>query len=279
MEGGGPDVIVVGDLMVDVSVAARALVTGGDVPGEVRIRPGGSGANAAVWAAAAGAHTHVYGRVGADLAGRLLRDTVDAEARTGTLLVVRQDGERSMVADRGANGHLSPADLPARLRARAVLVSGYAFFDPGSEPAGVAALTRAEAPVVAVDPASWPLVEAYGSDRFLAATQGANLILANAREAETLTRLPVLEAASELAKRYGRACVKLGPEGAVLVQGGRMFSARAGVVEAEDTTGAGDAFDGALLAALARGAGPEGALEEACRAGSRAASSADNWPG
>src|SRR2546427_3408277 len=159
--------------MVDVSVEAGALATGGDMHGEVRIRPAGGGANAAVWAAQEGARVRLHGRVGDDLPGRLVAQaladrgveavlTVDPQARTGAMLVVRQGGERSMVADRGANGRLSTEDLPQRLRAEAVLVSGYLLFHPGSEAAAIAALARSEAPFVAIDASSWPLLEAYG---------------------------------------------------------------------------------------------------------------------
>ena len=45
-----------------------------------------------------------------------------------------------------------------------------------------------------------------------------------------------------------------------------------------DATGAGDGFDGVLLAALARGVDPEAALRRACRAGALVASSAETWP-
>ncbi|MBA3728956.1 MAG: hypothetical protein H0W94_07145 [Actinobacteria bacterium] len=54
-----PTLIVVGDVMLDVSVAADRLVTGGDVHGDVRVSPGGSGANAAAWAAA-GARVRLF---------------------------------------------------------------------------------------------------------------------------------------------------------------------------------------------------------------------------
>src|SRR3989442_11000601 len=96
-----PDLIAVGDLMVDVSVEAGDLARGGDVHGEVRLRPGGSAANAAVWAAAEGARVRVIGRVGNDLPGSLLAAaltergvdtalTVDPSPRTGTMLAVHQ---------------------------------------------------------------------------------------------------------------------------------------------------------------------------------------------
>ena len=45
---GPADLIVVGDLLADVVVDAGTLVRGGDVHGTVRVRPAGSGANAAV---------------------------------------------------------------------------------------------------------------------------------------------------------------------------------------------------------------------------------------
>ena len=286
------DLIVVGDVMVDVSVRAGALASGGDVHGEVRIRPGGTGPNAAVWAASRGATVRLHGRVGDDLIGRLVRQeleargvevtfAVDGEARTGSMLVVRQDGERSMVADRGANARLSPQDLPGELEAGAVLVSGYLLFHPSSEPAARAALERARAPLVAIDAASWPLVAAYGAGRFLAATAAATLLLANEPEAEALTGRPAEEAAAVLAGRARAAAVKLGERGALLAMGGtvhRHQGSPRGARDDPDSTGAGDAFDGVLLAALAHGASPPEALEQACRAGAAAATGPDPWP-
>lgn len=289
MVGGRPDVIVVGDVMADVSVAATELAAGGDVHGDVRIRPGGAAANAAVWAAAAGARVQLYGRVGNDLAGHLLQAalrereveailSVDTDSRTGSMLVVHGGAERSMVADRGANAHLAPDDLPERLVAGAILISGYILLHPGSEAAAVAALARAEAPVVAVDAASWPLLESYGPERFLEATTQANLLFANAREAETLTGWPGMEAVTAVAERYSMTCVKLGAEGAVLAAEGRIIRMAAPTVEVVDSTSAGDAFDGVFVAALAKEVEPESALRTACEAGALAASSEENWP-
>lgn len=284
-----PDVVVVGDVMLDVSVDAGQLARGGDVHGRVSARPGGAGANAAVWAASAGARTRLVGRVGDDLAGRLLREAVeergvdaalavDPEAPTGTLLAVREAGERSMVADRGANARLAEEDLPETIEAGAVLVSGYLVFHPGSRPAAEAAIDRARANHVAVDAASWPLIRDLGPARFFQAVRGATLLLANEAEADALTGLAAEEAAVALAERAGSAAVKRGAGGAVLATRDgviRMPSPRA---EAIDPTGAGDAFDGVLLASLAAGASPEEAVGRACDAGARAAASASRWP-
>jgi len=95
-----------------------------------------------------------------------------------------------MVADRGANARLSADDLPPRLEADAVLVSGYVLFHPGSQSAALAALERAQ--------------------------------------------------------------------GAVLSWAGRSSIARSDRVDRPvDPTGAGDACDGGLVAALAGGASEE----------------------
>ncbi len=278
------DVVVVGDVMLDVVVEAGALARGGDVHGRVRTHPGGGAANAAVWAAAWGAAVRLYGRVGDDTTGRVMRAAleergveaclaVDTAEATGTMLVVLEDGERSMVADRGANARLSPDDLPARIEARAVLVSGYVLFHPGSEPAARAAIERADAGFVAVDAASWPLVEGYGVDRFFEATADVTVLLANEREAHALG------GPEALARRYPIACVKLGHEGAVLIRDGAETRIPTNAIESHDTSGAGDAFDGAFLAALAGGADPMAAATAGCAAGSRRVASGRQWPG
>jgi sugar/nucleoside kinase (ribokinase family) len=183
------------------------------------------------------------------------------------------------VADPGANGRLKVEDLPPRLSAATVLVSGYTLLRAGSEQAGRAALEGAEAQWVAIDAASWPLLEEYGPDAFLKATSAANLVLANELEAKTLTgTADPEEAAIRLHGTYGGAAVKLGAAGAVLCLDGEPHRSPSLRVDAVDPTGAGDAFDGVLLAALARGAPARVALREACAAGARAAASPEPWP-
>jgi sugar/nucleoside kinase (ribokinase family) len=249
------DLICVGDVMLDVRVDAGELARGGDVHGRVALHPGGTSANAAVWAAQTGATARVHGKVG-----------VDVEA-----------GERSMVADRGANARLSPGDLPPTLEAGAVLVSGYLLLQSGAQEAGVETIARSRAPWIGVEAASWPLVEAVGAG-FDELTSGATIVFANDRESEALTGLGPEDAVRALGERYRAACVKLGARGAALVVDGDLYEHTPDPVEEADPTGAGDAFDGVLLGALARGFEPAEALRSACAAGAEVAASASVWP-
>lgn len=283
-----PLVAVVGDVVIDVRVDALNLVPGGDRPGRVRLRPGGQGANVAAWAATRG-RARLHGRVGDDGPGRWLREelaaagvepelALDRDAPTGAILVAVEGSDRAMIPDRGANAAMAPGDLPDRLEAGAVFVSGYVLLDPRTRDAGRAALARARGPHVAVDAASWPLIEAAGTEAFLDWCAGATLLLADEREAETLTGRRGEDAARALATRCGRAVVKGGRGGAVLAEDGAIARAEVEPVEPADPTGAGDAFAGVLLASMARGEPAQEALQRASKAATQAVASPGSWP-
>ncbi|MGZ8623982.1 MAG: carbohydrate kinase family protein [Actinomycetota bacterium] len=283
------DLLCIGDVMLDVRADAAQLARGGDVHGRVVVQPGGTSANAAVWAVWDGATARVHGGVGADLAGRLVAEalrergvkmqlTPYPDAATGAMLVLHEPGERSMAADRGANARFRADVLPGMLVSGAVLVSGYLLLHEDTHPTARAAIERSVSPFVAVETASWPLVEAFGVERFFEVTEKATVLLANEREAEVLTGSMGEAAAKLLGDRFPIACVKLGDRGAVAVVDGAMHRAAAEPIEERDPTGAGDAFDGVFLAAVARGADVDDALRRACHAGALAASSFQAWP-
>jgi sugar/nucleoside kinase (ribokinase family) len=279
------DFIAVGDVMIDVTVEGDVLPRGGHVTGKVRITPGGSAPNAAAWAHAAGASAAVVGRVGNDAAGSVLRAALeergidallaaDESRPTGAVLTLGG----TIVAERGANARFVPEDLPPRLEAGAVLVSGYALLQPDTEAVARAALERADAQWAAVDAASARLLDRFGREPFFAATSSASALLLNEDEAFALTDDEPEGAARALADLYRVVCVKRGPAGALAVLDGELVEAPAPQVEVVDAAGAGDAFAGALLAALIRERPLEDALAEAVRAGSAATASPSSWP-
>ena len=270
------DLIAVGDVMLDG--ALPATVAGARVHGRIELRAGGSAANAALAAAGLGARAAVVGRIGMDAAGRLVTYTLEAagvepllahdpEARTGCVVVV---GGTSVVADPGASLRLSPDDLPAPLEARAVLVSGYSLLQSGPDAAARAALERASTDWLAVDAASERLVANVGAERFLDATATAGVLLATADEARALTGFDADRASLELARHYRVACVKLGSAGAIAATGGDILRADVQPLDRVDTLGAGDAFAGGFLVALAGGAELGVALRTGCDAATAA---------
>jgi ribokinase len=240
-----------------------APAPGSDRPAAISSRGGGAGANVAVHLAQLGTPVVLAGCIGDDPAGtalaaeltgagvRLALRTVQG-VPTGTIVsLVEPGGQRSMLADRGANLHLRPSDIPAPFRGGHLHLSGYTLLDPGPRDAGLAALEAAVAAgcTVSVDPASTGPLTRYGVDRWLADTSGATLLLPNADEARLLTGCAdVGDAARALARRHRIVAVSLGPDGALWASGDDLVHRPAHPTDVVDTTGAGDAFAAGLLA-------------------------------
>jgi sugar/nucleoside kinase (ribokinase family) len=268
-------VLVVGDVATDVVVVLSGEpAPGSDRPASIRTRGGGAGANVAVQLARLGVEVVLAGCVGSDVAGsgsdaelrtagvRTALRTVDGAA-TGTIVsLVEPGGQRSMLADRGANLALRRTDLPPPPPGGHLHLSGYTLFGPRD--AGLAALTAAAAAgcTVSIDPASTAPLEAYGVDRWLDDTAGATVLLPNADEARLLTSCAdPADAARALAQRHPVVAVSLGPDGALWAADGEVRHRPAHPATVVDTTGAGDAFAAGLLAAWLGGAKPDAALD------------------
>jgi sugar/nucleoside kinase (ribokinase family) len=103
-------------------------------------------------------------------------------------------------------------------------------------------------------------------DRFLEATTTSHVLLVNAEEARTLTALEGEAAALALARHYRVVCVKLGRAGAIAASGADVVRVEVQPLDLADTLGAGDAFAGGFLVALARGAELAAAVRAGCDA-------------
>ena len=250
-------IAVVGSINLDLVVAVDRHPAPGEtvVGGDCWQLPGGKGANQAVAAARLGAEVAMVGRVGADAQGAWLREglwteRVDVEhvredrvAPTGVALIaVDARGENTIVVSPGANARVDARDVAA---ASDVV--------RGAEVVLVQHEVPAEAVAAAIDTAGGTVVLNPAPARGLAAP--VDVLVPNRGELETLAGGrgdPVTLARSITAARA--VVVTLGEEGAVVVEGDRAERVRARHVEAVDTTGAGDAFCGALAEAMAGGA-------------------------
>jgi sugar/nucleoside kinase (ribokinase family) len=261
--------------MVDV-VCSELPAPGERRHSDVLVRAGGSAVNAAFAAKEAGAAATVVGRVGTDATGELIAAALvergvvarlarDPELPTGAAVVL---GGATVVAQRGANARLSPEDVPEELAAAdALFVSGFALLQSGSAPGARAALERFGGRWAGVDLAS-PRLAVLADDEV---TSGATVVFATADEAHALTGAAPEEAARLMSARFAVACVKLGADGALAAVDGVVERRTVEPVARRSPFGAGDAFAGAFLVALADGALVGRALELACEAGARAA--------
>ncbi|MEU5794212.1 PfkB family carbohydrate kinase [Streptomyces sp. NPDC047813] len=283
--------LVVGDVVTDVVARHRGpLATGTDTAAVIRTLPGGAGANVACWAAHSGcADVRLLGRVGADAAawherellaaGVRPRLVTDPEAATGTVVCLVDAGaaaERTFLTDSGASLRLEPADWSDALLDGVVWLhlSGYLLFTESSRALAGTALdaARARGVPVSMDPASAGFLVELGIDRFLAFAEGLDVLLPSRDEACLLTgAAEPADAAAELSRVVPLVAVKAGADGALVTRsGGAPVRVAAVPASARDTTGAGDAFTGAFLAALLTGADPQEAAARGCRAGARA---------
>lgn len=274
-------VVVVGSVNVDRTLSCPHL----PAPGETVLAEaavvgfGGKGGNQAV-AAARTAPTALVAAVGDDQAGRdALADLsaagvdvteVRALARTPTgqaTVLVDAHGENAIVVLGGANAALAGPDVATAL-GRLDLQSTDVVLSSAEVPGTCAAAT---ARACAASGATWVHnLAPYRAPEPWWRELPPHLVL-NRVEAEQATGEPDPErAAIALARHLPWVVVTLGPRGALLARAGHVAAFAAPAVAVVDSTGAGDAFCGALVAALAGGAALPGAVTAAVATGALA---------
>lgn len=295
----GHDLLVVGSANADLTVGVdRRPAAGETVLGsDLAIRPGGKGANQAVAAARLGARTALLARVGDDAHGRLLTDALHqagadtsgvavGEGPTGVALItVDPTGDNSIVVSPGANHRLTPVDVAdahalfaeaavvslqleiplntVAAAARSAAAAGSRVMLNLSPPAGLPpdVLAVCDPLVVNEHEARWLLETTAGEGASHAGPAGNGT--------------PEAWAAALLERGPRSVVVTLGPDGALVAEQGReTVRVPSPAVEAVDTTGAGDAFAGALGRQLGRGSGLVEAVRYAVRVGAVAVTGA-----
>jgi sugar/nucleoside kinase (ribokinase family) len=285
--------LVVGDIVTDIlALHESPLAADSDTAARIRMTGGGSAANTAAWLASALSPVALVGVVGEDEAGaaRLAELTAAgvacecvrraAEAATGSVVVLSDGVDRTMLTDRAANGLLEPADIDAALAAVEspghLHLSGYVLFDEASAPAGEHALNaaRGRAITTSVDAASAAPLAALGAERFFGLVRRTDVLFANEDEARVLTGLSASadKLAVALLPYATTVVVKCGPEGAMWAgaDGSVLASPASPASTVVDQTGAGDAFAAGYLAAWRAGGSPAEALAAGARLGALA---------
>ncbi|HEV8023521.1 MAG TPA: ribokinase, partial [Candidatus Nanopelagicales bacterium] len=260
-------VAVVGSLNIDLVVELDRMPGAGETVFGTSLErhPGGKGLNQAVAAARLESEVHMIGAVGDDGSGDWLLDVVvregirsegiaTARGTSGTALIeVDTTGQNRIIVIPGANDQVKPAAVAEHLMSLGavdvVLTQGEV---PVDVMVAAAETGRKIGAQVVVNPAP---VREYPRELL----KNVDVLVPNEHEAHQLTGMPVdnmvdaVEAAHQLQDR-GPTCVIItrGEKGAVWSSPDGSGQSAPFKVTAVDTVAAGDAFCGALSAALAR---------------------------
>lgn len=272
-------ILTVGSLNVDHAIGVPHIPRPGETVAAsgVTVSPGGKGGNVAVAAAKLGGKVNMLGCVGRDAGGELLLSSLAAAGvetarvlQTGdadtsaAYICVSADGENAIAVDGTANRLVTPQYVQDN--ADAFAAADFCIMQleiPRQTVLAALRLCRQHGVRAVLNPS--PL-DQFGADLLC----GVDILVANAAEAEViLGKAPKDVAVQDFMAAHGISIFVITRGGA----GSRLYlrdapatDISANRVVAVDTTGAGDTYLGAFVAALDRGDDPRQAAEFAARA-------------
>ena len=271
-------VVILGVFVADTAYRADRMPRMGEtvLGNSFALGPGGKGSNQAVACARMGADTHMVSRLGKDDFGQLALDTwaeagvtphVDQTADTYTgaayIFIEESSGDNAIIIAPGAAAMISAADVEAL---SPLIENADVFVTQLEQPMDAAVRGLEIAHAAGVTTVLNPAPAAPLPDAMLAL---CDYVTPNETECEALTGIPVnseedAQSACDTLKALGvkRPIVTMGERGAYLDGHGLVPAVNSGPVV--ETTGAGDAFNGAFAAALSEGKSPEEAVRYGC---------------
>lgn len=244
-----------------VDAAAIAAIIG-QLDGPLVQAPGGSAGNTAVGVAHLGLPTTFLGMLGNDSNATFYRDSFkaiggdisrfkNAEVANGHCLsLVTPDSERTMRTDLGAAMTLSPAEVTPQdfVGVDHAHIEGYLLFNRDLL-YRVLECAKLGGCTVSLDLASFEVVGAAKDILPDVLRDSVDIVFANEDEADAFTGLgdDYMGMAAQLAELCDVAVVKLGKEGSLIQKGKELHRVEPNIVDAVDTTGAGDLWASGFL--------------------------------
>jgi ribokinase len=272
-------IVVVGSCNVDLTTISDRFPKPGETVFGTRcdIGFGGKGANQAVAARRCGAEVSMVARIGSDLFGPAtivnfqsmginasrVRE-VDGVSSGLAPIFVDASGQNRIIVVKGANDHLTPADVDEALRlierAHCLVLQ---FEVPLETVVHAAHVARSHGIRCIVNPAPAMPID-------LKKLAGIDYFVPNEIEAEALTGFHFrtdadLEACARvlLDQGFGRVILTLGARGALVADADGVELIRGFRVDTKDSTGAGDAFIGSFATFLIEGVPEREAVKRA----------------
>lgn len=271
-------VVILGVFVADTAYrAARMPVMGETIMGTAfALGPGGKGSNQAVACARLGAETHFISNLGHDDFGKLALDTWAqagviphvrqiADSYTGAAHIFIEDGtgDNAIIVAPGAAALISPSDVDAHTE---IIERASIFVTQLEQPMDAAIRGLEIARAAGVTTVLNPAPAADLPDGMLGL---CDYITPNETECEALTGIAVADTsqaetacAALIGKGVRTPIITMGEQGAYLAGHGLVPAVQVGPVI--ETTGAGDAFNGAFAAALAEGKSAVDAVRYGC---------------
>ncbi len=229
------------------------------------IETGGSAANTIRAIAQVGGKTGFIGKISKDEMGQFFKNEFEnaqiqphlffSQIPTGkAATLISPDSERTFGTYLGAASELSVAELSEDVFAAYdyLHIEGYLVFNHELIE-GVLKLAKKQGLKIALDMASFNVVEANLEFLGRLLDEYVDIVFANEEEAKSYTGLEPEEALRKLGEQCEIAVVKVGKEGSMILAGDEFIRVKTPQVKSLDTTGAGDVYAAGFLYGLANG--------------------------
>ncbi len=256
-------VTVMGDAFIDMAVPVYGTRPGDTYHRKFSMGCGGT-ATVAVQAARLGAKARFVGKVGNDAFGSYFKENlkrndvkdltfIDNKHMTGLCVsLVYEDGERAMIASRGANDHLTKEEIKGRLdeilNSKIVYFTGYSLASRKSSHSVRYAMEECHRHNCEVwfNPGAPNMIKPSFQDII---KNLVNILVLNIEEAKALSGgKEISDILGALARLTGFAVITMGREGCIVLREGDQIQVPTNnTLKGLDTTGAGDAFSAGFI--------------------------------